>query len=129
MKHTFIACLLLFWAEAEAQTTRIHLFRTSRSGELSGERIFPIQNGGKPLSIPFRNYILIETPADSIGFESGSSKGYIRFLKGKDYYFRIRREGPEVVSMIDEVSEQVFRMTLLLSNRPLKPTETHWFDR
>lgn len=115
-----IVFLLLFSAALHAQTTRIHLFRTSRAG-LFTESLFPIQNAGKPLNIPFRTYLVIESKTDSIGFDSGKTQGYIHFEKGKNYYFRLRKEENEIVSMIDEVSEQTFKMTLLLSGRSLKP--------
>ena len=120
----FTGLLLLSSLAANAQTTRLHLFRTSRAGLLT-ESIFPIQNLGKPLNIPFRTYIVIETNADSIGFDSGKGQGYIRFEKGKNYYFRLRKEANEIVSMVDEVSEQTFKMNLLLSDRPLKPEVVH----
>ena len=118
------AVISLFSLTTNAQTTRLHLFRTSRAGLIT-ESIFPIQNLGKPLNIPFRTYIVIETNADSIGFDSGKGQGYIRFEKGKNYYFRLRKEANEIVSMVDEVSEQTFKMNLLLSDRPLKPEVVH----
>ena len=110
-----------------AQTTRIHFFRTTRAATISTD-LFPVQLQGKPLNIPFRKHVVIETQSDSVGFVTDKTIGYIKFPKGKDYYFTVRYNfgaypnsftAPD--GIVEEVSEQNFKLAILFNRASLNP--------
>ena len=111
-----------------AQTTRIHLLRTTRSANVGSTKLYPVQLAGKSLDIPFRQHVVIETTSDSIGFIVDKKIGYIKFEKGRDYYFRIRYQFDYPINaftkgdgVVDEVSEQNFKLSLLFNEAALPP--------
>ncbi len=122
-KVFFVVLFLIASEQIEAQTTRIHLFRSA--GMTFFETSLKSQALEKPIRIPMRTYIMIETLADSLGFISDGKIGFIRFEKGKNYYFRLRRSEGETVSGIDEMSEQAFKMMLLFNDSALKPAKVY----
>ena len=120
-----VVLVLASAAFASAQTTRIHLFRLTRGGG-AGTYLYPIQLLGKTLNVPFGQHVVIETTSDSLGFYADKKIGYIKFEKGKDYYFTIRYVTPyntiaRVPVLVDEVSEQNFKLTVLFNDASLVP--------
>ncbi|MBK7871868.1 MAG: hypothetical protein IPJ74_14895 [Saprospiraceae bacterium] len=108
------------------ETVRLHLLH---QGRMTGFCLKTHLNYDRPVRLAPQSYTVLEFNDAQLGIiqELNFSEQmiYLNFEKGKDYYFRIS-QAENAYPAIDEMSENAFKMELLLSDIDFHPT-THKF--
>lgn len=109
------------------ETVRLHLIH---KGEQCGFRLKTTLNHTSPVKLASKSYNLLEFKEKQLGIiqeiNFAEQMIYLNFEKGKDYYFRILQM-PGQLPMIDELTENAFKMELLMSDIDFYPIEHKLF--
>jgi hypothetical protein len=118
LKIFFIVLSLISFEGYSQDKTQIHFFNF-RSG-------LAFQKPDKSY-ITINNYTLVETSKDSLTFITKGLPTTLHFEKGKKFYFFIKDYNTDRNSLLDdgvtveEVSEMIFKLTLLANKRSPEP--------